>query len=716
MSIPSDKTSPDKFVSLRQLGSTGWNALDDAQDQKDTDLSDVLNVTYDNGFPSPRGGSVLAFDVPTGETNALLNLFAARASDGTNYSIGVYAPNFYLWDDTNLQWVKINSTYTPSSTYNLLPYGYKNWNAGVSKDYLYCGNGKEDTIQWKMEVGYVATLATAGSTSITLTDSTKFGSSGTIVIKAPGGSEVYTTYSANSANVLTVPSLGANVVAGSIIASQIADASSFPKGRLFNTFNGRLLISNFVGGESTLSGSKVGDATTWTPNTGASDPFVEVITDGNGGITGLDDFGSYLIIEKANAMFQLSITVTSDSSGASYKTVNVTPVVDGVSSGVLQPFAKIKYGNILYFVTPHEGIRGADPTSTGTITSVFELFISRPINPFVKKLDFTNTKTVAFDQKIFFSCTNNTLADTVLVFDLLRSKVRKGLYEYDSVYVWTKFNNWPVKDWLIHNDELYFGSRVDNKVYRCLTDAKIDGQTPYEARALTKAFDFGQGAMPKTMGRMFVSGYISPQENLMFDLTLITGNGIINLPYQLSGNGNFTVLSIPKALAMSVLGDFDYGMEMFDAVTGIFRAYLAIPARYGFYTIQMGVHSSVNGTDWGLTGIGFEPWQEVRYPAAMEMGVIGDTGTSVTIAQQFVSGGSSASSPVLIHFVDNEVPAGSGASFTISVAPNPLSSLMLTRDGELQEAGGVDYTLSGNVITLNTALVSGEKLLASYRY
>ena len=290
MSIPSDKTVPDKFLSLRQFGSTGWNALDDSQDQKDTDLSDVLNMTYDKGYATPRGGSSLAFDLPSGETNALLNLFAARASDGTNYAIAVYAPNFYFRDDVNGQWVKINNTYTPSSTYQLLPYGYKNWNAGISKDYLYCGNGKEDTVQWKMEVGYVSTLASAGATSLVLSDSTKFSSTGTIVIKTLGGSEVYTTYSANSANTLTVPSLGANVAAGSVVVAQIADASTFPKGKIFATFRGGLLIGNFAGGESTISGSKIGDATTWTPGTGASDPFVQVITDGNGGITGMDDF------------------------------------------------------------------------------------------------------------------------------------------------------------------------------------------------------------------------------------------------------------------------------------------------------------------------------------------------------------------------------------------------------------------------------------------
>lgn len=69
------------------------------------------------------------------------------------------------------------------------------------------------------------------------------------------------------------------------------------------------------------------------------------------------------------------------------------------------------------------------------------------------------------------------------------------------------------------------------------------------------------------------------------------------------------------------------------------------------------------------------------------------------------------------NFADNEIPTGSGTTFTLAHTPNPSTSLSLYRGGALQEqGGGNDYTISGNTITLAVALVSGEILLANYRY
>ena len=67
------------------------------------------------------------------------------------------------------------------------------------------------------------------------------------------------------------------------------------------------------------------------------------------------------------------------------------------------------------------------------------------------------------------------------------------------------------------------------------------------------------------------------------------------------------------------------------------------------------------------------------------------------------------------HFIDDETPSGSGTSFTISKAPNPISSFKLYRGGSLQRAGE-DYTLSGRNLTLNIALQVGEILLCDFRY
>jgi hypothetical protein len=71
-------------------------------------------------------------------------------------------------------------------------------------------------------------------------------------------------------------------------------------------------------------------------------------------------------------------------------------------------------------------------------------------------------------------------------------------------------------------------------------------------------------------------------------------------------------------------------------------------------------------------------------------------------------------------FADAEVPSGtingSNTAFTLAHTASPAASLILTLNGVVQKAGGVDYTLSGTGITMAAAPVSGDGLLAWYRY
>lgn len=71
------------------------------------------------------------------------------------------------------------------------------------------------------------------------------------------------------------------------------------------------------------------------------------------------------------------------------------------------------------------------------------------------------------------------------------------------------------------------------------------------------------------------------------------------------------------------------------------------------------------------------------------------------------------------YFVENETPTGAindvNVTFTLAGNPNPDASLELYKNGVLQKAGGVDFTLSGSTITFVLAPETGSILLASYR-
>ncbi len=96
-------------------------------------------------------------------------------------------------------------------------------------------------------------------------------------------------------------------------------------------------------------------------------------------------------------------------------------------------------------------------------------------------------------------------------------------------------------------------------------------------------------------------------------------------------------------------------------------------------------------------------------------------GISKVVHDTTLTGDGTAANPLKavatpINFADNEVPTGSGSSFTLANTP-VLGSLHLYRGGAHQQPGmGNDYLISGDTITLNFALASGEVLLADYRY
>lgn len=72
-------------------------------------------------------------------------------------------------------------------------------------------------------------------------------------------------------------------------------------------------------------------------------------------------------------------------------------------------------------------------------------------------------------------------------------------------------------------------------------------------------------------------------------------------------------------------------------------------------------------------------------------------------------------------FVDNEIPSGTidgvNSTFTLVQIPNPAASLLLELNGQVQLAGGVDYTLTSQTITFVGGAVpgSGDQLRAWYR-
>lgn len=99
-------------------------------------------------------------------------------------------------------------------------------------------------------------------------------------------------------------------------------------------------------------------------------------------------------------------------------------------------------------------------------------------------------------------------------------------------------------------------------------------------------------------------------------------------------------------------------------------------------------------------------------------------GQVLTTTAAGVAGWVTPVSPATIpSFADAEVPSGTingtNATFTLAHgSANTGNSLVLTRNGVVQQSGGNDYTLAGSTITFTSGSVplTGDTLQAWYRY
>ena len=609
----------EKFINIRQVGKGGINRFDDIQDIADIELVDAQNMLFDNAA-EVRLGSVLKWEKPVGETNNLLCLFDAHTSDGIQYVIAVYAPNFYVRDETNDQWIKISQTYTPSATNKTLMYSYINWNAGRAADSVYACNGTDDFIKWPICLTTLSVATATTDTTVTVTDASYFPASGTLVVQASGGSAYAMPYTSKAGNVFTLTGTAGQIIAsGAGVVCEIQDMSSMPKGKVLARHQRRLFVANYYGGEATMKYSNTEAPEDFSTGSGVTKGGALIISDGNGGITLMSDFGQYLIIAKEDSIvhFELTLNASLDA-----KLDTIYPLVADKSMGPINVWSTIRKNKTTYYPTTTEGILEFNPIATGNSTSVGVEVKSRKIQRLYQELNFENSRTTTYLNKILWSCASNTANDTILVYDVLRD-------------YWTKFNNLDVKDWCLHNDTLLFGSRVDNNIYQTFVENKYtDNDNQYISFIETKDYDFGEASLPKTQTYLFLQGSISSTTTLYIDVTVKKGNEEVTNYYSIQGTGNFVIQPIPEAMAMPMLGTPIMGMgSNLDLDNrGTYRAYLALPIKDGFFVLKFKAYSKSPGDYWSMTGMAFNPELSQQIASGMVADSIANETVTGTIA------------------------------------------------------------------------------------
>lgn len=204
---------------INKVSLAGINSFDDPKDIADQESTDILNMVFDQGVIMPRGGSFLYRSKPNFETKDPFQMLVPTTSDGIDYMIANYGPNFYLADTINGGWIHLNpgpDGYVPPTENKF--YGSTSWNNGITDDKFYFCNGIDVVIKWAMALDSLEVAAAAADTTITLNDAVRFPQQGKVVIKGNAG-EFVLEYSTKSGNVLNlVGTVGQVVPIGSSVS------------------------------------------------------------------------------------------------------------------------------------------------------------------------------------------------------------------------------------------------------------------------------------------------------------------------------------------------------------------------------------------------------------------------------------------------------------------------------------------------------------------
>jgi len=611
------------YVPIRQIGLGGIVTKVDPQDVEDTESPDVRNVMYDGGISGNRSGTTLVIAIPTGETGKPLQILKPRNSAGQEFILAVYSSgNIYAFDATYTAWVLISQAIT--ITDHITPFGSAVWNNGRQDDRFYFGNGVDDTFMFPIAMSNATSGASAGDGTLTLADSSRFPSTGTIVYVASDGSWNTQAYSANNTTtgVLTLTgTLAKAISANGTVTMEILDKSGMPKGKIFAKFQGQLVIANKKGSETLINASTAGSPEDNTISADVGGAWQETITTGKGEIVDIISFGTFLLIGQHDLWQQLSIQLNSSLDAQQIVT---TPVVAGDSVGPLLACQDIQMNNTVYYPSQNAGIYALSPSTTGSNASTAIQQVSENIFPTITSPTFTfmSGKGCAFSQKIFWLCSsfatqggaNNQLVNNlVLVYDL----------QYKN---WAFFDNWNASDLTELNEQLYFLCHDDGGLYfydiNSSQDARSGQAVSYLSYLYTKRYDWGKSANPKQNGSAMVEGYITQNTKLYVDVLYNEGGSLALSTYVIDGNNSVYVDQIPvygigrASLGQNPIGGYQVG------TIGFFRVYLDLLYRAGAHTVQFRFYTQNVGDNWGLTGLAVNPEEVTNIPSELRISTL----------------------------------------------------------------------------------------------
>lgn len=567
----------------------GWHTARDSDDIPDGKSPNLLNSRITGShFRGSKGYSLIGTrDNTVGE---VLSKYTYNRIDGQQRMLRVTdnGTNSILewWDATNEEWYTLLSGLTTGKVM-----GFAEFNTSSTNQCIFC-NGVENMSVWTGATTRLTSAVSASDTTINVVDTSDFPSSGTIMYN---GTEI--AYSAKTATTFTVASAHASSGADDGVAEAADDSthSGVTKGNILLSAKDRLWIAGQPGAPNALDYSDEGAAFTFTGGANRSDSGTEDFFNIGGAITGLSEKASEIIVLGQDGGDGFSFTYpTSTTKAPNFREIFRTP-----GQGCVSARSVFKVQNEVYFANKNGIVALSDLEGT---EKVFSKSITRDILPTLEDYDFSTAAAQYFDKEsvLLLSCKSDSIFpgnDIVIGVEFYKTA------EGEDTYGLTRFD-WPVSDWAVLSDELYFGSPYEMNSFKGFDTYQNDG-APRLIRYATKRFNFDEPFQGKQSRLIAVKGMIKDGTDIDVDI-LFNGGFLAGLNKTIESTGDYVSNSTLNSIGAFAIGTNPIGANV-DDVSELksFTVYLDIGRDYSWKDIQLVFESDTDGGTFLIEHVGF---------------------------------------------------------------------------------------------------------------
>ena len=528
--------------------------------------------------------------------NAVTSLHTFRRREGENILMRSRGTYLEYLDEYNDVWVSLRTTSTDDKAYDFADY---NINTDL-KSYVYFGNGYQNFARWTGAHSTTTVAIGIATTTIHLTDTTGFFSTGTLRY-----CDTDLVYSAKTATTITVSATAVACPLGSDVTQAIQEYPSNPKGDIYLVANNRLFISSVSSTPQAVYFSKYGDAltylTTLIDESTASDAGIFNLGEGGGAVTGMAQD------EGATYIFKRNITYKATLDGDGLYTITPLKPFDGKSQTTGNTNDKMVFtgANGMYFVTPDNQIMNLSRVADVDYPQITP--ISYAIQPTADTVQFDEGAGIFWKQSAYFSVESSsdvTTPDTILIYNSV-----VGAWESPII-------GWSASDFTVYDDgdgeALYFGDATTANVYKVI-DEPVDSEFAFTSSWRSKQFTFSELGVPmsnmKEMDSVYVEGYIT--DNTILTISLLLDEDGYTQQFSTTIDGSSDTDYIFNAVPYNIFGLHPFGYLPFGSSADInkkkFRVYLSKDFRpLPFYNAQIEFGSDSDGQVWEVTAFGFK--------------------------------------------------------------------------------------------------------------